>query len=68
MHTKLAVRRLSRGFVLIASLMLAGMLPAQAQEPIKIGSFLSVTGGAAFLGDPEQILPEGVDEPVSYGP
>lgn len=54
MHTKLAVRRLSRGFVLIASLILAGMFPAQAQEPIKIGSFLSVTGGAAFLGDPEQ--------------
>ena len=26
----------------------------QAQEPIKIGSFLAVTGGAAFLGDPEQ--------------
>ncbi|MBK5104691.1 MAG: ABC transporter substrate-binding protein [Burkholderiales bacterium] len=25
-----------------------------AAEPIKIGSFLSVTGGAAFLGDPEQ--------------
>jgi branched-chain amino acid transport system substrate-binding protein len=54
MHTKLAVRRVSRGFALIASLMLAGMVPAQAQEPIRIGSFLSVTGGAAFLGDPEQ--------------
>ena len=27
---------------------------AVAQEPIRIGSFLSVTGGAAFLGDPEQ--------------
>ena len=25
-----------------------------AQEPIRIGAFLSVTGGAAFLGDPEQ--------------
>jgi branched-chain amino acid transport system substrate-binding protein len=25
-----------------------------AADPIKIGSFLSVTGGAAFLGDPEQ--------------
>jgi len=34
----------------------AGLLTlgaAFAQEPIKIGSFLSVTGGAAFLGDPE---------------
>jgi branched-chain amino acid transport system substrate-binding protein len=27
---------------------------AQAQEPIRIGSFLSVTGPAAFLGDPEE--------------
>src|SRR5512145_100426 len=27
---------------------------AQAQEPIRIGAFLSVTGPAAFLGDPEQ--------------
>jgi branched-chain amino acid transport system substrate-binding protein len=27
---------------------------AMAQEPIRIGSFLSVTGPAAFLGDPEQ--------------
>jgi branched-chain amino acid transport system substrate-binding protein len=28
--------------------------PAAAQDTIKIGSFLSVTGPAAFLGDPEQ--------------
>lgn len=27
---------------------------AVAQEPIRIGAFLSMTGGAAFLGDPEQ--------------
>ena len=27
---------------------------AIAQQPIKIGAFLAVTGGAAFLGDPEQ--------------
>lgn len=27
--------------------------PAQAQEPIRIGSFLAVTGPASFLGDPE---------------
>ena len=26
----------------------------QAQEPIRIGSFLAVTGPASFLGDPEQ--------------
>lgn len=29
-------------------------LPVVAQEPIRIGSFLAVTGPAAFLGDPEQ--------------
>ena len=27
---------------------------AQAADPIKIGSFLAVTGGASFLGDPEK--------------
>ena len=30
------------------------MATAQAAEPIKIGSLLSVTGGASFLGDPEK--------------
>lgn len=29
------------------------VMSAQAAEPIKIGSFLSVTGPASFLGDPE---------------
>jgi branched-chain amino acid transport system substrate-binding protein len=29
-------------------------VPALAQEPIRIGAFLSVTGPASFLGDPEQ--------------
>ncbi|MFY9315200.1 MAG: ABC transporter substrate-binding protein [Burkholderiales bacterium] len=37
---------------LAALLVTAGA--AVAQEPIKIGAFLAVTGGAAFLGDPEQ--------------
>jgi branched-chain amino acid transport system substrate-binding protein len=37
--------------IAILSLWLAG---AHAQEPIRIGSFLATTGGAAFLGDPEQ--------------
>ena len=37
---------------LAAALFAAG--PAVSQEPIRIGAFLSVTGGAAFLGDPEQ--------------
>ena len=29
------------------------MSPGSAAEPIKIGTFLAVTGGASFLGDPE---------------
>lgn len=33
---------------------LLGTGAAMAQGPIKIGAFLSVTGPAAFLGDPEQ--------------
>jgi len=37
---------------LAAALVAAGV--AHAQEPIRIGAFLAVTGGAAFLGDPEQ--------------
>jgi len=32
----------------------AFMAPASAADPIKIGSFLAVTGGASFLGDPEK--------------
>jgi branched-chain amino acid transport system substrate-binding protein len=35
-----------------ATLLIAA--PGVAQEPIRIGAFLSVTGPAAFLGDPEQ--------------
>jgi len=38
----------------LAAAMLAAATAVQAQEPIRIGSFLSVTGPAAFLGDPEQ--------------
>jgi branched-chain amino acid transport system substrate-binding protein len=37
-----------------AAALLAVAATAQAQSPIRIGSFLSVTGPAAFLGDPEQ--------------
>ena len=38
-----------------AGVALTGVLGggALAQEPIRIGTFLSVTGPAAFLGDPE---------------
>ncbi len=37
-----------------ATLALSTAGAALAQQPIKIGAFLSVTGPAAFLGDPEQ--------------
>ncbi|WP_222622664.1 ABC transporter substrate-binding protein [Ramlibacter albus] len=43
--------RLARGLALAATALLA--TAAQAQEPLRIGTFLSVTGPAAFLGDPE---------------
>ncbi|SFR72922.1 amino acid/amide ABC transporter substrate-binding protein, HAAT family [Marinobacter daqiaonensis] len=39
--------------VLAATLTTSLLVSAQAAEPIKIGSFLSVTGPASFLGDPE---------------
>ena len=38
---------------------------AAAQEPIRIGAFLSVTGPAAFLGDPEQKTLEMVVERIN---
>ena len=39
---------------LVAALLLAtGLHTAQAADPIKIGSFLTITGPASFLGDPE---------------
>ncbi|WP_114416915.1 ABC transporter substrate-binding protein [Marinospirillum perlucidum] len=49
MSTKLLRRT---GF--LAATLVAGVFTgAQAAEPIKIGTFLSVTGPASFLGDPE---------------
>ena len=39
---------------LLAALLALWLGSVQAQEPIRIGSFLAMTGGAAFLGDPEQ--------------
>ena len=43
-----------KSYAWLAAAMLAAATAVQAQEPIRIGSFLSVTGPAAFLGDPEQ--------------
>jgi branched-chain amino acid transport system substrate-binding protein len=40
---------------------------AQAADPIKIGSFLSVTGPAAFLGDPEHKTLELYVEKINAG-
>jgi branched-chain amino acid transport system substrate-binding protein len=40
--------------ILAAAAALAFAGSAFSQEPIRIGAFLSVTGPAAFLGDPEQ--------------
>jgi branched-chain amino acid transport system substrate-binding protein len=58
-----------RAFRRTGALALAGALlgggPALAQEPIRIGSFLSVTGPAAFLGDPEQKTLEMVIERIN---
>jgi branched-chain amino acid transport system substrate-binding protein len=39
--------------ILAAFLLLVGSSLASAAEPIKIGAFLTVTGPASFLGDPE---------------
>jgi len=44
---------MARQFLLGALLAIASLV-TQAQEPIRVGAFLAVTGPAAFLGDPEQ--------------
>jgi branched-chain amino acid transport system substrate-binding protein len=63
--SKLLQEEIDMGFIknaragaLTAGIIFAGVFAcfgtATAQEPIRIGAFLSVTGPAAFLGDPEQ--------------
>ena len=56
-ETGMTFLSLLRASVRAAGLLLAAAIGAsagaQTQEPIRIGSFLSVTGPAAFLGDPE---------------
>jgi len=44
------------GLMALGTVAAAGVAPsgAQAGDTIKIGSFLAVTGGASFLGDPEK--------------
>jgi branched-chain amino acid transport system substrate-binding protein len=59
----------ARALLRTGALALAGALLAAgsaiAQEPIRIGSFLSVTGPASFLGDPEQKTLEMVVERIN---
>ena len=57
-------RRLAQRLLPLA-LPLALHAPALAQEPIRIGSFLSVTGPASFLGDPELKTLEMVVEKIN---
>src|ERR1035437_1983801 len=40
--------------LILSAILAASTAPALAQDTIKIGAFLSVSGPAAFLGDPEQ--------------
>jgi len=54
MKTTQAKTSFKRGLAAAAAACALFAGPALGQEPIRIGAFLSVTGGAAFLGDPEQ--------------
>ena len=54
MKTTHASSSFKRGLAAVAATFALIAGPAMAQQPIKIGAFLSVTGPAAFLGDPEQ--------------
>lgn len=47
-------RNFLRHLAIAGALTLGLSAGAAAQQPIKIGAFLSVTGPAAFLGDPEE--------------
>ncbi len=59
------IRSSLRGGALAFAGALAVVGGAWAQEPIRIGAFLSVTGPAAFLGDPEQKTLEMVVERIN---
>lgn len=62
---RLNTSRLRQAAAALAVLATAAAVPVHAQEPIRIGAFLSVTGPAAFLGDPEQKTLEMVIERVN---
>ena len=47
------MKTIIRQFLVGTALLLGGVVAMAQQQPIKIGSVLSVTGPAAFLGDPQ---------------
>jgi branched-chain amino acid transport system substrate-binding protein len=53
MKSALARTSITRGLAAVAATFALFTGAALAQEPIKIGAFLAITGPAAFLGDPE---------------
>src|SRR6266542_5369419 len=61
----------ARVSMLVAAIAFGGaicaVVPASGQEPIRIGAFLSVTGPASFLGDPEQKTLEMYVERINAG-
>ena len=59
-----AATALRRSAVALAGALIAAG-SASAQEPIRVGAFLSVTGPAAFLGDPEHKTLEMVVERIN---
>ena len=48
------MKKIGLATVSAATMLGLSFAPAKAAETIKIGSFLAVTGGASFLGDPEK--------------
>ena len=61
-----AAGRIARAVGAIA-LGLVAAAAAHAQEPIRIGAFLAVTGPASFLGDPEQKTLEMLVDQINAG-
>jgi branched-chain amino acid transport system substrate-binding protein len=54
MHVSSTTKKLSLRTFIVSAVVTTVALPACAQEPIKIGAVLSVTGAAAGLGVPER--------------
>ena len=61
------VRMLVRAIALASACAATTAAIGQAPAPIRIGAFLSVTGPAAFLGDPEQKTLEMYVERINAG-